>query len=227
MARQLTELTAKEVPFADVLGEERKIQAATFQYAIELAGNKDTFKDAKVQNGAELMMLCLLAPEIMRAVRDASLEWIDEQIRLAHQAYTPQALLVPTPDADLARISWWKQYREIFPKAHFKRLDSDAHNYLLAVAFALRAYRLEHGTEPEQLAALAPDYLTALPNDPFAVTGAFRYRKTADDYLLYSLGPDGKDDNGKPIINEKEIGLKRIVTNLDNVGDIVVGVNDY
>ncbi len=66
----------------------------------------------------------------------------------------------------------------------------------LHIAFALAAYQREHGKYPEKLDALAPKYLAKVPNDYF--TGKpLVYRPTEKGYLLYSFGPNGKDDEGK------------------------------
>ena len=66
---------------------------------------------------------------------------------------------------------------------------------------ALRAYRLEHGAYPATLAALTPAYLKQIPNDPFAASGPLHYKRQGSKYVLYSIGPDGKDDGGKPIFD--------------------------
>ena len=68
-----------------------------------------------------------------------------------------------------------------------------------SVALALRAYRVENGAYPTKLADLAPKYLAKLPDDPFAKSGPLGYKLTGDKYILYSIGPDGKDSGGTPI----------------------------
>lgn len=69
---------------------------------------------------------------------------------------------------------------------------------LLLAALALRAYKLEHGTYPEDLAMLSPTYLRSVPSDPFGKS-ALRYKKQGAGYLLWSIGPDKKDNGGQPI----------------------------
>jgi hypothetical protein len=66
----------------------------------------------------------------------------------------------------------------------------------LRLAFALAAYRGEHGRYPEQLDALVPQYLAALPTDLFSGKG-LRYRRLKDGYLLYSVGVNGLDEQGQ------------------------------
>ena len=68
------------------------------------------------------------------------------------------------------------------------------------VMLALERHYLVHGSYPNSLAALVPDYLKALPRDPW--TGEpMRYRRLDTEgpkYVLYSVGPDAKDDGGQP-----------------------------
>jgi hypothetical protein len=67
---------------------------------------------------------------------------------------------------------------------------------VVLVAFALAQHQREHGRYPERLDALAPKYLKHVPPDLFSGRGLV-YRPAANGYLLYSIGPDGKDDGGR------------------------------
>ncbi|MDY7109359.1 MAG: hypothetical protein SYC29_12055 [Planctomycetota bacterium] len=65
---------------------------------------------------------------------------------------------------------------------------------------ALEIHRAREGSYPETLAVLTPDILSAVPLDPFDGR-PLRYRLLEDDafgreYELYTVGMDGKDDNG-------------------------------
>jgi hypothetical protein len=63
-----------------------------------------------------------------------------------------------------------------------------------AIAVA-RYQRAAGGALPRSLGDLVPAYLTAVPIDPF--TGReVRYSRSADRYVVYSFGPDKKDDGG-------------------------------
>ena len=64
------------------------------------------------------------------------------------------------------------------------------------VAFALAAYRSEHGRYPAKLDELAPKYIEAIPDDLYSGKPLI-YRLEGKGYLLYSVGPDGKDDGGR------------------------------
>ena len=74
------------------------------------------------------------------------------------------------------------------------RVDRDANITILAV---LR-YQADKGHPPESLLVLvSEDYLEAVPQDSFG-PGALNYRRTGDDFLLYSFGADLDDDGGTP-----------------------------
>ncbi|MBI1918444.1 MAG: hypothetical protein HYS12_27450 [Planctomycetes bacterium] len=66
----------------------------------------------------------------------------------------------------------------------------------LHVAFALACYRSEHGRYPAKLDALAPKYLAKVPSDLFSGK-ALIYHPDKDGYLLYSVGVNGKDEQGR------------------------------
>ena len=64
------------------------------------------------------------------------------------------------------------------------------------IALALAAFKDEKGAFPQKLAELAPGYLPKVPNDLF-IGQPLKYSRTANGYLLYSVGPNMKDDGGK------------------------------
>jgi len=66
----------------------------------------------------------------------------------------------------------------------------------LHLAFALAVYEREHGRYPKTLAALAPKYLAEVPQDLFSGR-ALIYRPSGKGYLLYSVGVNGKDEQGR------------------------------
>jgi hypothetical protein len=69
-------------------------------------------------------------------------------------------------------------------------------NRLARIALALAAYKADHEGYPSSLDALAPSYLTAVPNDVFSEKPVI-YAPTQSGYTLYSVGPNMKDDGGK------------------------------
>jgi len=67
---------------------------------------------------------------------------------------------------------------------------------LIPVLFALADYRAVHGTYPANLDELAPEHLTAIPNDIYG-NGPIQYSlNEVGNFLIYSIGVNGIDDGG-------------------------------
>jgi hypothetical protein len=67
---------------------------------------------------------------------------------------------------------------------------------LAIAALGAERYRLARGSLPETLGQLVPDYLPAVPEDPF--DGApLRYKRVDRGFVVYSVGEDRQDDGGK------------------------------
>lgn len=67
----------------------------------------------------------------------------------------------------------------------------------LMLMSALEAYHLEHGRYPESLDSLVGEYIPRIPSDPFTDRKPFIYKLHGESYILYSVGPDMKDNGGK------------------------------
>ena len=75
---------------------------------------------------------------------------------------------------------------------------SETQRRLTITALALERFRLRHGKYPPELAALVPQFLSAVPIDLMSAK-PLRYRLNADGtFTLYSVGEDGRDDGGDP-----------------------------
>jgi hypothetical protein len=73
---------------------------------------------------------------------------------------------------------------------------SEQMDRILHVAFALAAYHREQGRYPPNLDALVPGYLKRVPGDLFSGK-ALIYRPSEKGYLLYSVGINGRDEQGR------------------------------
>ncbi len=70
---------------------------------------------------------------------------------------------------------------------------------LLYTQLAVRAFCATERRCPTSLAALVPAYLPTVPVDPFDSSGRpLRLVLRDGEYVVYSVGPDGKDDGGPP-----------------------------
>jgi hypothetical protein len=75
-----------------------------------------------------------------------------------------------------------------------ERFEQEQRN--LHLAFLLAAYQQDHGRYPEKLDELVPKYLVNIPNDFFSDKPLI-YRPEGKGYLLYSVGPNGTDEEGR------------------------------
>jgi hypothetical protein len=83
---------------------------------------------------------------------------------------------------------------------HFRHL---AMRRMAGIALALRLYEIDHGQRPTSLEQLVPDYLDAIPADPFGDgTRPIGYLPDAAPPILYSIGDDGVDDGGGFALND-------------------------
>jgi len=68
------------------------------------------------------------------------------------------------------------------------------------------AFQRRHGRLPERLSDLGEtSFVVDLRRDPFG-SGEFIYTRTRDDFVLYSVGLDGKDDAARPYLPGKSAG---------------------
>jgi hypothetical protein len=74
--------------------------------------------------------------------------------------------------------------------------EIQARLFVAHVALAVERYRLGHdGRLPDRLSDLVPDYLPSVPLDPFCAE-ALRYKPLKNGFVVYSIGPDGRDNGG-------------------------------
>jgi hypothetical protein len=93
-------------------------------------------------------------------------------------------------------VSWW-QARYILKRTEMMDNVIVAHERLLIIELALRCYRFDHGTAPNRVDDLVPEYLHHVPHDPFT-SQDFIYRAQGTNWVAYSVGTDQVDDGGKP-----------------------------
>lgn len=87
--------------------------------------------------------------------------------------------------------------------------EAETERRILITAIALERYRGKHGSYPQKLAELAPEFLKMVPAD-FMDGQPLRYRPTDDGhFILYSVGQDCVDDGGKMQRSWRESGLDR------------------
>ncbi len=154
-------------------------------------------------------------------------QWMDQAIAQAHQPYAAHLPPPPWP-GDQVNMTLLPAYS----KVRLNEVSSDTQNALLVTALALQAYHQDQKAYPVTLPALVPGYLKAVPTDPFTLSGPLRYKRTGATYVLYSAGPDGRDDGGRAIFDTTKPSPSPGSTNDErrgvsenSTGDVVAGVN--
>jgi hypothetical protein len=81
-------------------------------------------------------------------------------------------------------------------KAIQTSVRNEALRRLAITAIALKRFQIRQQRYPEKLQELVPDFLASVPIDPMDAK-PLRYRREGDtDFVLYSVGENGRDDGG-------------------------------
>lgn len=243
LVRELEALEARRVPFSSLLDGERFTTANSL--VTELAGHNAYASflpvGCLVGGGGEREQAPPMSPAVAHTyvlafhVRKTKTQVLDDYLRHVQgvKAFTAQPYAPgraePEPPDDLVNRFVHPEYL----RADFKWRDSAAQTRLLTVALAVRAFHTERGTYPTSLDHLAHmGYLACVPADPFADEHGtplrYKRRSRAAGFLLYSVGADGKDDDGMAPVATHEKGGKPKFWNVpEDSGDFVVGVNTF
>lgn len=158
-----------------------------------------------------------------RAIVDGYTRYMDQEILRNRAPYASAGPPIPIP-----RNAVIEAYAISAEQARLKATVNDAQDGMLQTALALQAFRGEHGAYPAALAELTPGYMASSIADPFGRGQPLGYRRTGSTFVLYSVGPDGVDDGGRPIDHPEANASSpsaRYMVNIDSKGDIVAGKN--
>jgi hypothetical protein len=119
----------------------------------------------------------------------------------ASQPSYPQAMAMMPSSSPPGRISrFLRPLSSIVPDPHplvlQLRYRALAQRRLAAVGLAMALFQADHGRLPTSLLELAPQYLRALPIDPFSGNADPPRIAEAGPARVYSVGVDGVDDGG-------------------------------
>jgi len=77
-----------------------------------------------------------------------------------------------------------------------RTLRMEAARDVVVTAIALKRFQMKHGTWPETLGELTPEFLTSATIDPYDGKPLKYHPNTDGTFLLYCVGEDGLDDGG-------------------------------
>ena len=88
-------------------------------------------------------------------------------------------------------------YDKLVPRCHIAYCTLN----ILRSALAVKLFQRGNGRLPDSLDQLVPDYLPAVPRDPFNKFIPLTYVRTRKKFSVYSFGPNGLDDKGSAALD--------------------------
>jgi hypothetical protein len=137
--------------------------------------------------------------------RAIGLEWTNKMVTIAGQPNPARSALVEALQAEVDRVrrepfAAWTATLPILMSPPFHAATAAASRYQsqlgsTAILLAAERHRLKDGDWPGSIAEISPTLLPSAPVDPF--TGQpFRMERRDGQFLVYSVGPNGKDEHG-------------------------------
>ncbi|MHC4626273.1 MAG: hypothetical protein ACYTDV_04760 [Planctomycetota bacterium] len=163
-----------------------------------------------VEGERGMLKLIHTAASIVHAGRDATValanELYERQITLANMTpYQRQSCDLKMPIETLYSLPRHRYFliRHLLPasgRVYEIAYRGKMHYESMVTILAIERWRLEKNECPETLSELvAAGFVKELPMDPYS-DKPLVYRRTDDDFILYSFGPNFKDDGGRVAI---------------------------
>ncbi len=148
--------------------------------------NIDEFRKEFELSDAQMREFIAMTPQTLTEQLSKVLDGFIAREELPFQS-AQKAKLPPAPSGFVRNLTF--PLDGIFASARFNYERNRAADLLLQSALELRAIKLETGAYPTTFDA---------PLDPFGDKEPLTYERNGATYLLYSIGPDGIDNGGKP-----------------------------
>jgi hypothetical protein len=109
-------------------------------------------------------------------------------------------LLTEIEDAGSTRYIMVQMLMPALERAYLAEWRDRCYMDMAVAACAVERYRLKQGRLPETLDALVPEFLDAVPVDPFNENAPITYRVREDgEFVIYTWAMNGMDDQGTPL----------------------------
>lgn len=105
------------------------------------------------------------------------------------------ALMQPRPRTGYAPLDRANRLLDAWDGMLLMQVETVARLRVTQAAIAVERYRIARNNFPDRLDEAVPEYLSAVPVDPF-VSKPVVYRKLANGFAVYSTGSDRKDNGG-------------------------------
>ena len=215
---------------AGVLDREERLSSATA--IIELSGQRESSDPTIAGLGAQTGPLKLLAGAAMDwdLILTITNSWYDKLVKAMEiESYSERETAIAATEAELNKLAgpgagaavasvFSRKARSeymahvlgslLLPAISAASVAEDRTNLdrqLMQTAAALAVFKQKNDTYPASLAELTPKLLDDVPMD--MLTGKpLTYQRTADGYVLYSMGPNGKDEEGSNELRQRYLG---------------------
>jgi hypothetical protein len=190
IAKGLEKLDKEKKPFHDILQDEYQFSRGSMLEIMDYS-----IKDINQILGREAAVYLAIPGMKARSIHNFDKAWqamlaASEKPYYLASSFDPEAMI---PRTDIINQLFMPHFKTARQKDITVVTITRGHMLMAA----LEAYRLEKGAYPQTLKALVTGgYLSAVPADPFADNKPFIYQHLANQYLLYSIGPNMKDDRG-------------------------------
>ncbi|MCX5643293.1 MAG: hypothetical protein NTZ17_01210 [Phycisphaerae bacterium] len=132
------------------------------------------------------------------------LDYMDECVRIVQLPTFERPAAIEAAEAHLrARRGVFLRQSTYMAGLIRRETHEVAWREVAATSLAVQRYDLAHGNLPESPGQLVPDYLAAVPVDPFDGL-PLRFKRTDRGFAVYSVGEDCKDDSGKEEPRKKQ-----------------------
>ncbi|MEN6356911.1 MAG: hypothetical protein ABFD83_07495 [Armatimonadota bacterium] len=136
-------------------------------------------------------------------------------IDISYSAARSRGTLKPGTERDLPLCATLtRQVAPVFQNSNIIRYKTQAEINLGRTALALESYKIKFGSYPKSLDDVESSMDERLPVDPFSGKSLI-YKLESRGFVLYSLGPDQKDNNG---------AMLKSIENDTSRGDVLWGV---
>jgi hypothetical protein len=190
--KRMRKLDTQALPFSQVLTSQRDMSLAHFPALLRAATAEQLGR--KIGFGADWQMSATYLVTPKRTMMEDLRRYMNAAIKRTAGSFVSAAASPPVPSDPLNQ---W--LTPDYDSAWCWYLERDAAWRVTETRLALRVYRAGHsGQPPPVLSQLTPALLPSIPEDPF-VGQPLIYRPQAGEPHVYSRGPDGDDDGGRPL----------------------------
>lgn len=192
-AARLVEIEALRPPFSDPIRQEKITALTLTRLSFEQLDWSEVVGQTLKPNGEHFSNeeMFALSNIGQNEVQSNITRVLEQVMSTADAPYRPAKTRVERgPDP------WSRLLTDAAATPNF-RVDYEAaraQDWLLKLALELRAEKLEAGAYPVTFATAIDPFADPSSDDP-----KLKYRRDKDSYLLYSVGPNGKDDGGTPL----------------------------